>query len=378
MMRKLMETTRRETGGAATPMLVPMLESPYLSDRRAAQRRRTVRRRTVAAVTFAALILALLAWVTSLGSQSHPRSAGASVRRISRPRTRDSPERFVVRRLPFTLPFALQDAAAVALGDGRVALLGGLNATDTSTATVSVLDAHAAAAVGVQLPEAQHDAQGVLLDGRVYVFGGGQFSSYSHILSYDPASGRMTQAGSLPTPTSDAAVAAIDGTAYVVGGYDGQQALDTIVAWHPGARPQIVARLPYGLRYAAIGAGGGRLVIAGGSQDEAATAAILSFNPASLRVQRLGDLPEPITHAAAVALGPYVYVIGGRGSASDTQSSAITAIDAATGSITRVGRLPQPLSDAGAVLVGDRVWLAGGQSSQGTVNAVYELTPRAP
>ncbi len=360
------------------PMLVPMLEGSHLLDRRAAQRRRVARRRRIAAVTFAALVLALLAWVTSLGSQSHPRSAGASVRRISRPRTRDSPERFVVRRLPFTLPFALKDAAAVALGDGRAALLGGLNATDTSTATVSVLDAHAAATVGAQLPEAQHDAQGALLDGRVYVFGGGQFSSYSHILSYDPASGRMTQAGSLPTPTSDAAVATIDGTAYVVGGYDGQQALDTIVAWRPGARPRIVARLPYGLRYAAVGAGRGRLVIAGGSQDEAATATILSFNPASLRVQRLGDLPEPITHAAAIALGPFVYVIGGRGSASHTQSSAITAIDAETGSITRVGRLPQPLSDTGAVLVGERVWLAGGQSSHGTVDAVYELTPIAP
>jgi hypothetical protein len=374
-----METhTQGHPEGTAMPMLVPMLEGLHLLDRRAAQRRHVVRRRTVAAIAFAALVLALLAWVTSLGSQSHRRSAGASVRRISRSRTRDSPERFVVRRLPFTLPFALQDAAAVALGDGRAALLGGLNATDTSTATVSVLDANAAAAVGAQLPEAQHDAQGVLLDGRVYVFGGGQFSSYSHILSYDPASGRVTQAGSLPTPTSDAAVAAIDGTAYVVGGYDGQQALDTIVAWHPGARPRIVARLPYGLRYAAAGAANGRLVIAGGSHDEAATAAILSFNPATRRVQRLGELPEPITHAAAVALGPYVYVIGGRGSAADTQSAAIIAIDAETGYTTRVGQLSQPLSDTDAVLLGGHVWLAGGQSSRGTVNAVLELTPAAP
>lgn len=116
----------------------------------------------------------------------------------------------MVTRLPFTLPFALQDAAAVALGGGRAVLLGGLNAADTSTTAVSVLDAQGVAA-SARLPEAQHDAQGVLLDGRVYVFGGGQFSSYSHILSYDPATGRVTQVGSLPSATSDAAVAAIDG-----------------------------------------------------------------------------------------------------------------------------------------------------------------------
>jgi hypothetical protein len=351
-----------------------MLERSHLHDRRAAQRRRAVRGRRVAAVTFAALVLALLAWVSSLGSPTHPRSAGASVIRTSRLRPQGSPARFMVTRLPFTLPFALQDAAAVALGGGRAALLGGLNATDTSTAAVSVLDAQGVTA-SAQLPEAQHDAQGVLLDGRVYVFGGGQFSSYSHILSYDPATRNVTQAGNLPSATSDAAVAAIDGTAYVAGGYDGQQALDTIVAWHPGRRPQIVARLPYGLRYAAVAASDGRLVIAGGSHDEAATTTILSYDPATRELRHIGDLPEPITHAAAVALGRYVYVLGGRGSASGTQSAAITAIDAETGYTTRDGRLPQPLSDAGAVLLGERVWLAGGQTPQGTVDAVFELTP---
>ncbi len=118
----------------------------------------------------------------------------------------------MIRRLPFALPFALKDAAAVSLGHGRAVLLGGLNAADTSTAAVSVLDARGTQSGGL-LPGAQHDAQGTLLAGRAYVFGGGQFSSYSHILSYDPASGRVTQVASLPTPTSDAAVAAIAGTA---------------------------------------------------------------------------------------------------------------------------------------------------------------------
>lgn len=227
-------------------------------------------------------------------------------------------------------------------------LLGGLNAADTSTAAVNVLDAHGVKAA-VSLPEAQHDAQGVLLDRRAYVFGGGQFSSDDHILSYDPMTDSVTQAGSLPTPTSDAAVAALAGTAYVVGGYDGQQALDTIIAWRPGSHPQLVARLPYGLLYAAVAASGGRLLIVGGSHDEAATTAILSFDPATHNVQHVDDLPSPITHAAAVALGSYVYILGGRGSAPDTQRAAIIAIDPTIGHSVQVGRLPQPLSDATAI-----------------------------
>lgn len=115
---------------------------------------------------------------------------------------------------------------------------------------------------------------------------------------------------SLPTPTSDAAVAAIEGTAYVVGGYDGQKALDTIIAWHPGGRPQVVGRLPFGLRYAALAASGGRLLIVGGSRGQAATTAILSFDPTTHKVRQLGKLPNPITHAAAVALDFYVYLLG--------------------------------------------------------------------
>jgi hypothetical protein len=288
------------------------------------------------------------------------------------------PEKLLVRRLPLSLPFAVQDTAGVSLGSGRAALLGGLNAADTSTATVSVLDVRGVTA-GASLPEAQHDAQGVMLDGRVYVFGGGQFESYDHILSYNPVTGSVTQVASLPTATSDAAVAALAGTAYVVGGYDGQQALDTIIAWRPGGQPKRVARLPYGLRYAAVAATDGRLLIAGGSHDEAATTTILSFDPATGDLRHIGDLPAPITHAAAVALGSYVYILGGRGSALGTQSAAIFAVDAATGRSVRDGRLPEPLSDAAAIPVGEgRVWLAGGLSATGTVDSVLELTPSTP
>lgn len=257
-------------------------------------------------------------------------------------------------------------------------LLGGLNAADVSTDAVSVLDRQGPVS-SARLPEAQHDAQGAPLGGRVYVFGGGQVASYDHILSYDPVSGGVTVAGSLPVPTSDAGVAVIAGTAYVVGGYDGQQALDTIVAWRPGESARIVARLPYGLRYAAVASSGGRLVIAGGSREEAATTAILSFDPTSGRVRRLGELPDPVTHAAALALGAYVYVLGGRDAAPGSQTAAIVAIDPYTGRAIGVGQLPAPLSDAAAISLGNSAWLAGGLSASGEpVTTVLELTPATP
>jgi hypothetical protein len=347
-----------------------------LQERRAARLQAQRRRRALAVLMLlAALVVGIV--LSQPTRTSRPRTRAASKTSASRQTEGAAPVHFATRHLAITLPSPLQDSAAVALGSGRVALLGGLNAADTSTAAVSVLDARGLI-TSARLPEAQPDAQGAMLDGRAYVFGGGQVSSYSHILSYDPATGNTTQAGGLPTPTSDAAVAALAGTAYVVGGYDGQQALDTIIAWRPGGRPRLVGRLPYGVRYATVAASNGRLVVAGGSRGEAATTTILSFDPATGKVRHLGNLPDPTTHAAAIALGAYVYVFGGRGSASNTQSAAIVAIDPATGHAVRDGGLPQPLSDTAAVSLGDRVWLAGGLSASGPVASVLELTPNLP
>lgn len=329
-------------------------------------------RRGLAGVLLCLAIAAAL-WVSLAGSAVHPRPS-TRIRDPSGPGSARVPAHFLVTPTALTLPFPLQDAAAVAVGPERAALFGGLNGSDTSVATVSLLDANGVRASGL-LPEPQHDAQGALLSGRAYVFGGGQFGSYSHILAYDPAGGRVSQVASLPTPTSDAAVAAIAGTAYVVGGYDGERALDTIVAWRPGTKPQIVARLPYALRYAAAAASGGRLVIVGGSRREVATRAILRFDPATGLVTHIGDMPSPITHAAAAALGLYVYVFGGRGAVLGSQSKAIFAIDPDNGRVFGAGALPVGLSDASAVLLGGRIWLAGGLSARGTVASLLELAP---
>jgi hypothetical protein len=275
------------------------------------------------------------------------------------------PTGLVPHRLAVALPSPLQDAAAVSLADGTLALLGGLDGNDTSTAGVLVFDG-SRVSVRSRLPLPQHD-----------VFGGGQVSSYEHVLRFDPADGSVSRAGTLPRATSDAAVASVGETAYVVGGYDGARALDTIVAWHPGASARTVARLPLSLRYAAVAAVAGQLVIAGGTHGEAAEREILRFDPASGLVTAIGRLPNPLTHAPAVALGGRVYVIGGRGPASGSQTREILAIDPASGAVTRVGRLPEALSDAAAAVLGGRIVLAGGQSPSRTESSIYSLVPFA-
>ena len=143
------------------------------------------------------------------------------------------------RRL-FDLASPVQDPASAALGPRQFLLLGGLTAANTSTDTVVVAGLHSSA-VRASLPNAQHDAQAAALGGRVYVFGGGQFTQYDHILTYDPVTNSIQAAGSLLRAASDVAVTGHGSTGYVIGGFDGVNWSNTVPAFTPGASPRILA-----------------------------------------------------------------------------------------------------------------------------------------
>jgi N-acetylneuraminic acid mutarotase len=276
-----------------------------------------------------------------------------------------------------TLPAAIEDSAVAPLPDGRVVLLGGLDSADTSTDGVGILNGGSTTLHGA-LPNAQHDAEAAALGASVYVFGGGQFSSYDHILRYDPASGAATQVGTLPAPASDVAVASIGDTAYIFGGYTGADFLDTIVAYTPGAAPRVVAHLPQGLRYAAVAVvNHDRIVIAGGTLTDGASDQILAFDPRTGRVTSLGRLPTELTHSSAVFLDGRVILIGGRRQLTGDQTASIYAVDPVRGAVTVVGHLPQPLSDAAVAFSRGRIIVAGGDNGNGAQTAILALTGHA-
>jgi N-acetylneuraminic acid mutarotase len=119
------------------------------------------------------------------------------------------------------------------------------------------------------------------------------------------------------------------------------------------------------------------LIIAGGTNGVTDTRAVYEFDPASGVVKRIAQLPEPMAHAAAAALGTVVYVLGGRGPALGTQNNRVLAIEPTTGAVRPAGRLPVPLSDAGATTLGSRILLAGGREPDGTLSdRIYALAPR--
>jgi hypothetical protein len=305
--------------------------------------------------------------------KAHARQRAALTAARRRRADAATPLRFAYRPL-YALPAALRDPAFAAVGAGRFALLGGLDAADSSVAGIELAGLHGIDGTGA-LPGAQHDAQAAALGGRVFVFGGGDFTEYDHILGYDPASGAVTPAGALPSAQSDVAVTRSGATAYIVGGYDGTNWLTTIVAWRPGSGTRVVGRLPVGLRYAAVAVARGSLVVVGGSTPTGASDAVYRFDLRTHLVSRIGRLPDPVTHAGAATLGAFVYLVGGRSDVLDAQTAQVWSIDPATGRVRPAGRLPTPVSDAAVLTLGHAIVVAGGQSPTATQSAVGELVP---
>jgi hypothetical protein len=321
-----------------------------------------------------------LALITAgCGGSATPSSGGQAARpaKHHRPAVRASSAasvRLSYRHL-YALPAPLRDPASAALPGAKFVLAGGLTAADTSAGEIEAADLHRVLASGT-LPSPQHDAQGTALGGRAYVFGGGNFTQYDHILAVDIASATVRTVGRLPALASDVAVTEAGGTAYVVGGFDGSAALNTIVAWRPGPPARVVGHLPVALRYAAVSAAGGRVLIIGGSTPRGANRAIYRFDPATGQTREIGRLPHPITHGGAATLGQSVYLVGGRGDLSNAQTAAVWAINPSTGAVRAAGRLPEPLSDTGVVTVGDAIVVAGGLTGSGrTASGVGELVP---
>ncbi|MFZ0042118.1 MAG: kelch repeat-containing protein [Solirubrobacteraceae bacterium] len=318
-------------------------------------------------------ILALLAGCGSGGHATQSTRASAPGVRAKRNAPAPAAIKLSYRRL-YSLPAPLRDPAFATLGGGRFALLGGLDAADVSSSGVLVADGRRVLSTA-SLPGPQHDAQGALINGSVYVFGGGDVSELDHILRFDPRTGSVSAAGSLPHPASDVAVAANGDTAYVVGGYDGTTAFNTILSWRPGSTARVVGRLPLELRYAAVTVADGGLLVIGGSTPTAASNAIFRFDLTTHKVRQIGTLPKPTTHGSAATLGSSAYLLGGRGDLLQSQTDRVWAINPVTGRVRPAGRLPSPISDAAAFEIGGAITVVGGQTPTSTLDQVGELVP---
>jgi YVTN family beta-propeller protein len=104
---------------------------------------------------------------------------------------------------------------------------------------------------------------------------------------------------------------------------------------------------------------------------------VLEYVPGAGRVQRVGRLPAPTTHATAAAIGDIAYVIGGRGAIVGTPTARIVSVDVRRKRVLAAGKLRVARSDLVAASLGARILVAGGRSGSGTQPTLSELVPQA-
>jgi N-acetylneuraminic acid mutarotase len=331
------------------------------------------RRRRRLAVPIAIVLLLIVGAALALGGGS---SGGGRTRSDSEPETKLVA---VAKASPHALPAPISGEAVVATTAGPL-IIGGLDSASNSASGVFALEPASGELTEVgTLTGPLHDAAATVLGDRVLVFGGGTETSSDEVQALAAPGGRVAHGtaaetvGKLPTVRSDLSAVTIGKTAYVLGGYDGTAPLDSVLATTDGSSFTEVAQLPAPARYLAVAALGGRIYAFGGETESgSASDAIREVDPGSKTARIIGHLPEPVSHASAVAIGGSIYVLGGEAGGSPT--ARIWRFDPAGEKVTAAGKLPRPISGGAAAVVGSSAFLiggtGGGETPLGTVVTV--------
>lgn len=310
----------------------------------------------------AAVLVALLA-----PSSGSPRVAtGRAQQRAQRP------PRLVTRLVSARLPAAVSGETALTQGEG-VLVIGGLDASDVSTAAVTELRPAGAKLVPAgSLSQPRHDTAAAVLAGNVLVFGGGSVAELDSIESLRRG-GAGQVIGRLPSTRSDLSAVTIGARAYVLGGYGGQSPLAAVLQTADGLSFATVASLPVPFRYAAVVAVGQTIYTFGGELASGSdTDAIQAIETGTGRARVVGRLSHPLSHASAVLLGGRIYLLGG--TVRERATSAIVSFDPSTSTVRPAGRLPFAVTNAAADQVGGIGYLIGGLNAAGaSLDTVVEI-----
>lgn len=270
------------------------------------------------------------------------------------------------KRLDRKLPSARYALGAANVG-GRILLIGGLDATRTSTSQVWSFDPATQKTKGLaRFPLEVHTVAAARLGSKAVVMGGGRSTTvYDQVFTL-AANGKPTKLGRLPAPRTNAVAVPDSGRKRVllVGGYSGLQPGTDVLATKNGRTFSTVAKLLHPVRFPAAARSGSALYVIGGEYDKAVSNTVQKVDLTTGEVTDLPPLPTPLSRAAAFTLGGAVFVAGGR--TPDGRSDQILRLDPQTGAVSAAGTLPEPRTDATVAVSRGVAYLFGGITTTAT------------
>jgi N-acetylneuraminic acid mutarotase len=254
-----------------------------------------------------------------------------------------------------------------AVVDGQVYVLGG--GIGDSQRLNEVLDtASGQWRTGTPMPRGLNHHGVVALNGRVYVFGGSEENGRPSNASweYDPPSNAWRELAPLPTPRSSPGVAILNGVIYVVGGIGARNTPVTEIydpatdAWITGPAMG-VARDHF-----VLAESGGRLFAMGGRIGNYArnldTVEILE--PGADAWTFGAPMPQPRSGIAGSVVNGVVYVFGGE-DPGQTHAEVFAYTPATDTWSDTTPQMPTPRHGLSAVAIGGQIHVIGGGTSPG-------------
>jgi hypothetical protein len=231
-------------------------------------------------------------------------------------------------------------------------------------------------------PLSRSEVGGARVGDQIYVAGGfiaGAGETTDQVARYDISEGTWELAPPMPIAVNHPAVASFGGQIYVHGGYASDAGLsgeiDSLQRFDP-ATGQWTELAPSGFPRAAhvLIPARGTLWAIGGAHDGGKPLGLVQvYDPASGTWSAGPQMPTAREHIAAAALGPQIYVLGGRVGSGNL--AAAERLDTRKGRWKKISKLRTPRSGFGAAAVGRSVVAIGGEELRagGTTIAPVEV-----
>lgn len=232
------------------------------------------------------------------------------------------------------------------------------------------------------LPTARQQSTVVALDGRLFVIGGidAKRSTTSDVSVYDPSLGRWSAAADLPVAMHSANAAVAGSKIYVLGSLDASRAADERCYVYDPDRDAWISRramLPGRARGAsATGAIGSKIYVAGGFSGGQAVKRVGVYDTVSDRWLPLADMPVALDHPAAGVIGAKLYVAGGRVGPADAYSDTTYVFTPGPRTWIRKQSMPVSRGDAAAAVLGHALYVFGGEGNNGAQSGVFAVSAR--
>lgn len=232
------------------------------------------------------------------------------------------------------------------------------------------------------LPRPVHHAAAVVVNGRLFVFGGfaagltSVWKPVNTVFEYLPQENRWLQRRPMPTARGALAAADLQGKIFVIGGYDGQKSLAVVEVYDPLTDSwQPAPSLSVPRDHLAAAALDGKVYAIGGRVDlnyRRNLAVVEAYDPFAPRWKEVKPLPTARSGMAAATLKGMIVVLGGESETGTFKENE--AYWPKAGIWVGLPPLPTARHGLAAAAVGERLYaLCGGTRPGGSYSAINEV-----